>query len=52
MPNAHVETLHARHARLDATLADEARRPHPDQERISRLKREKLQLKEEINRLH
>lgn len=52
MPNAHLESLTARHARLDANLADESRRPQPDQNRVNRLKREKLKLKEEINRLH
>jgi len=48
MPNAHLETLSARHARLDANLADESRRPNPDQNRLTRLKREKLKLKEAI----
>jgi len=52
MPNAHLESLTARHARLDATLDDERRRPQPDQSRLARLKREKLKLKEEIERLH
>jgi hypothetical protein len=52
MPNAHLESLTARHARLEANLADESRRPSPDQSRVTRLKREKLKLKEEINRLH
>lgn len=52
MPNAHLESLTARHARLEANLADERRRPSPDQSRVTRLKREKLKLKEEISRLH
>jgi flagellin len=51
MPNAHLESLTARHARLEDHLADESRRPQPDQSRVTRLKREKLKLKEEINRI-
>jgi len=52
MPNAHIETLNARHARLDSTLGEESRRPHPDQSRVTMLKREKLKLKEEISRAY
>jgi hypothetical protein len=52
MPNTHLESLTARHAQLDAHLAEERRRPKPDQSRVTRLKREKLKLKEEIARLH
>ncbi len=50
MPNAHTEQLTARHARLEATLNEERRRPLPDSSRLTRLKREKLKLKEEISR--
>jgi hypothetical protein len=50
MPNAHVETLNARHARLDAKLEEERRRPLPDAVRLTSLKREKLLLKEELSR--
>ncbi len=52
MANAHLESLSARHAALDATVAAELRRPLPDTARIARLKREKLKLKEEIGRLN
>jgi hypothetical protein len=50
MPNAHVETLNARHARLDAKLAEERNRPLPDAARLTQIKREKLRLKEELVR--
>lgn len=52
MANTHLETLNARHARLDGMIADEMHRPLPDNARISKLKREKLRLKEEIGRAH
>ena len=44
----HVDSLRTKHAHLDRLIADEAHRPMPDQATISRLKREKLKLKEEI----
>lgn len=50
MPNAHVETLNARHAKLDAKLAEESRRPLPDPVRLTSIKREKLKLKEALAR--
>lgn len=52
MANAHLASLTARHARLDESVMAETRRPLPDQARLARLKREKLKLKEEIDRLH
>jgi hypothetical protein len=48
-PN-HVESLSSRHARLEAALAAEARRPMPDSSVLGRLKREKLRVKEAISR--
>lgn len=50
MPNAHVTTLNARHAQLDAKLAEERGRPLPDAARLTKIKREKLRLKEELSR--
>ena len=46
MANAHREQLIARHARLDASLTAELKRPLPDPTTLRRLKREKLKLKE------
>lgn len=52
MANAHLATLNARHAALEASVNAEIKRPAPDQALLAKLKREKLKLKEEINRLH
>ena len=49
MANAHRNQLLARHARLDANLAAELKRPLPDPITLRRLKREKLKLKDAIN---
>lgn len=46
-----MESLKARHAELESRIADEDQRPKPDPEVVSRLKREKLHLKEELERL-
>ena len=52
MANAHLATLNARHAALEASVHAETRRPMPDQARLAQLKREKLKLKEAIAQLH
>jgi hypothetical protein len=52
MANAHRDNLMARHARLDASLAAELKRPLPDPTTLRRLKREKLKLKDEISTSH
>ena len=52
MANAHLVSLNAKHAELEAALLAENQRPMPDTIRLARLKREKLRLKEEIARLH
>lgn len=46
MASAHLVSLKARHAALEASVVAEARRPMPDQARLARLKREKLKVKE------
>ena len=48
MASAHLASLNARHAALDASVDAETRRPMPDQARLARLKREKLRVKEEV----
>ncbi len=45
------ESLQSRHASLDARIGDEGQRPMPDPEALAKLKREKLRLKEEMERL-
>jgi len=47
----HLLSLKGKHATLDRQLVDELQRPHPDQTLCSRLKRQKLRVKEEILRL-
>ena len=46
-----LEALKARHAMLEDRIADEDHRPRPDSETLTRLKVEKLRLKEEMERL-
>lgn len=52
MSNAHLVTLAARHAQLEASLLREGQRPLPDTVRLAELKREKLRLKEAMQSLH
>ena len=47
----HVESLKAKHARLDQEIDSEAHRPLPDSSHLTELKRQKLKLKEEISKL-
>jgi hypothetical protein len=47
----YVESLHVKHASLEQQIDDEMHRPLPDQVTLSRLKREKLKIKDEIARL-
>lgn len=46
-----LESLKSRHAGLEAQIAEETRRPNPDDGVIHALKKEKLKLKDEIARL-
>jgi hypothetical protein len=48
---SHIEALKDRHAGLESRISDEDHRPRPDSETLSRLKLEKLRLKEEMERL-
>lgn len=48
MQNAHLESLTAKHANLDARISEENLRPSPDDTALARLKKEKLRLKDEI----
>lgn len=48
---ARLRTLEERHAALESRIAAEDNRPKPDAEALARLKREKLRLKEEMERL-
>lgn len=45
-----IESLKTRHASLESRIAAEDLRPMPDSDALARLKREKLRLKEELER--
>ena len=45
-----LESLKTRHAGLERSIGEEDHRPLPNAEALSRLKRQKLRLKEEIER--
>lgn len=49
--NARLDTLKERHAALEMRILDEDQRPQPDSETLTRLKIEKLRVKEEIERI-
>ena len=48
MENTHMTALEAKHAVLDAQIADEMRRPAPDQTLVATLKKQKLKIKEAL----
>ena len=48
MTTAHVSSLAAKHAEIEARLNDEQRRPRPDEVVIAMLKKRKLRLKEAL----
>lgn len=48
MDTGHVSALNAKHAGLEARIRDENGRPAPDTILIATLKKQKLQLKQEI----
>ena len=48
MDNGHVEALASKHAALHAKIDSEEHRPHPDEDLLHRLKKEKLRLKDAI----
>ena len=48
---SHLSSLTTKHASLEQAIAEEQLRPRPDDGILSRLKREKLKVKEELARL-
>lgn len=50
MDSAHVSALTTKHENFDRRIAEEARRPHPDNALISMLKKQKLKIKEALSR--
>ena len=51
MENTHISALMSKHADIDARINEESQRPQPDMATLTRLKKAKLKLKEEITRL-
>jgi hypothetical protein len=49
--HARLDALQQRHSQLESRLSDEDHRPLPDTETIARLKIEKLQIKDEMERI-
>jgi hypothetical protein len=43
---SHLESLKAKHSELEIRIADEERRPHPDETFLSDLKKQKLRIKD------
>ena len=43
-----LEALQARHRELDTRIQEEERRPSPETDKITALKKEKMKVKEEI----
>ena len=52
MQQAHISALQHRHADFEARILEESQRPLPDMTLLSRLKKEKLKVKEAIVGLH
>ena len=48
MQQAHISALETRHADIEARITEESQRPLPDMATLSRLKKEKLKLKDEM----
>jgi len=49
--HARLDALQQRHASLETRISDEDQRPQPDSDALSRLKIEKLHVKEEMERI-
>ncbi|WP_084253228.1 YdcH family protein [Sphingomonas pituitosa] len=50
MHTGHFSALNAKHSQLDQRIASETQRPLPDQMLIAQLKKQKLRVKEEMQR--
>ncbi len=48
METSHISALETKHAGLDRLIAEESRRPAPDETLISQLKKQKLKIKEAL----
>jgi hypothetical protein len=52
MQQAHISALESKHADIELRILEESQRPLPDMATLSRLKKEKLKVKEELVGLH
>jgi hypothetical protein len=52
MQQAHISALQTKHADIEARILEESQRPLPDMATLSRLKKEKLKVKEAIAGIH
>jgi hypothetical protein len=50
MEDARLDSLKAKHAALESQINDEERRPFPDQALVHDLKKQKLKIKDELQR--
>jgi len=48
MDSSHISALQAKHAGLEDRIRDERARPVPDSLRVASLKKQKLQIKQEL----
>ncbi len=48
---AHINALEKKHTELKAAVAAESSRPSPDFAKVTQLKKQKLKIKEELQRL-
>ncbi len=51
MQTSHTSALSAKHAGIEARIAAETSRPAPDNTLLARLKKQKLKIKEALQRL-
>ncbi|MDB5662809.1 MAG: hypothetical protein JWN59_1147 [Sphingomonas bacterium] len=51
MDSGHSSALTAKHAGIEARIADEIRRPAPDSTLVARLKKQKLRVKETLSKI-
>lgn len=51
MDHSYAVSLEAKHAGLEQQILEERQRPHPDDDLLTRLKKEKLRIKETLSGL-
>ena len=50
MASAYLDSLSAKHAQLENVIFEEMQRPQPDSIRVAQWKKEKLRIKEQLER--